>query len=154
MAKRKKRTAVIGLDVGSTAVKAVALRRHGDVLTITGCARIGIAEVDEPVQAVRRVLRQGGFKANRIVAGIAGRGVMLQTVNIALDENRDLDDAILDEAEKLLPYDPDEAELDYQILPESAGGRISALLAAVRKRDAEKRLEILQSAGVRPERLD
>ena len=70
---------VVGLDVGSYSVKAVALQPSGERLTLQGYAQARIG-TQEPVEVIRKVLDQLGVKARRAVTSVSGRSVIVRQV--------------------------------------------------------------------------
>ena len=71
---------IIGLDVGSWAVKAVALQagKNGRV-TLQGYAQMPIGEEDQAL-IVRRVIDQLGVKPKQVVSSVSGRSVIVRQV--------------------------------------------------------------------------
>ncbi len=153
-AKKKKKNSVLGLDLGTHSIKAVEMARDGDDLSITSCAYEEVTDAAAYDEAIVSVLEAGGVSQKVIVIGFSGRSTMLQNIAVPADREGDIDEAILEEAEKYIPYDIDEAQIDYHI---DAGGhdrQIRAILAAVRQSDIEDKLEILFAAGITPARID
>lgn len=154
MAKRKKKNTVLGLDLGTSAVKAVEISRVGDEVAVTGCACERVQDPAEYNETIKAVLDGGGFKPNNVVIGFSGRSTMLQTVTLPADAEEDLETAMLSEAEKYIPYDISEAQIDYHVFDNLEGHQIKALLVAVRQQDIEDKLEILFNSGITPVRID
>lgn len=152
--KKKKKNTVLGLDLGTYSIKAVEMTRNGDDLSITSCA---YEEVEDPAsydEAILSVLDAGGLNPKRVVIGFSGRSTLLQNISISADREADIDEAILEEAEKYIPYDMDEAQIDYHIDEGGGDRQIRAILAAVRQSDIEDKLEILFAAGITPMQID
>ncbi|MCL2000542.1 MAG: type IV pilus assembly protein PilM [Planctomycetes bacterium] len=153
MGKRKKKNAVLGLDLGTQAVKAVEMSRQGDVLTVTGCAYEPVEDPAQYTEAIQTAIESGAFSVKQVIVGFSGRSTLLQTITVPADSG-DLNMAVLEEAEKYIPYDISEAQLDHHVIDDSGGGPIKVLLAAVRQQDIEDKLEILFSAGITPVHID
>lgn len=154
MAKRKKKNTILGLDLGTQAVKAVEMTRVGEELSVTGCAYEPVQDPSHYTEAIKAVIEAGAFGVKRVVVGFSGRSTMLQNITLPGQGSGDLDVAIISEAEKYIPYDISEAQIDYHIYDSDGGGQTKALLVAVRQRDIEDRLEILFSAGITPIAID
>ncbi len=81
-----RRSALIGLDIGTTSVKAARIRRRGDRVTVTGIARAAIEATgpvtqsadDRIVMAVWRCLRTLRGRAG-VACGVAGPDVAIRT---------------------------------------------------------------------------
>lgn len=154
MAKRKKKDTVLGLDLGSQAVKAVEITRTGEELFVTGCS---YEMVEDPAlydEAIKTVIETGAFSVKRVAIGFSGRSTLLQTITLPADRAEDLDAAILEEAEKYIPYDISEAQIDYHVFDMAEGRQIKAMMVAVRQQDIEDKLEVLFSAGITPFMVD
>jgi type IV pilus assembly protein PilM len=153
--KKKKKNTVLGLDLGTTSVKAVEMTREGDRLSVTGCFR---EEVEDPAaydDTIRLVIDEGEFSTKNVVVGFSGRSTLLQTLTLPADPPDGMEEAVYAEAEKYVPYDMDEAQFDYHVLPgDPLDQTVRVLLAAVRLSDVEDRLETLFSAGIRPRKID
>ncbi|MCC8190909.1 MAG: pilus assembly protein PilM [Planctomycetes bacterium] len=152
--KKKKKNTVLGLDLGTQSIKAVELTRTGEDLSITGCA---YEHVEDPAmydESIKAVLEAGAFSVKRVVIGYSGRSTLLQTITLPADRAEDLDIAILEEAEKYIPYDISEAQIDYHVFGTDEGRGIRALMVAVRQSDIEDKLEILFNAGITPIQID
>lgn len=153
--KKKKKNTVLGLDLGTASIKAVEMMRNGDELAVTSCA---YEEVEGPAyyeDSIRSVIEAGALSTKKVVIGFSGRSTLLQTLSIPSDRADDLEDAILEEAEKYIPYDIAEAQVDYHVLADDPMDRqMKVLLAAVRQSDVEDKLEILFNAGINPMQID
>src|SRR5260221_10621880 len=95
---RKK--SLLGLDVGSSAVKAVELTRVGQSLVTTG---MGKAEVEGPEaigEAINKALRDAGIKTKRVVSAVSGRSVIQRQVQMMTIADNELKQAMEYEADK------------------------------------------------------
>jgi type IV pilus assembly protein PilM len=147
---------VIGLDVGSYAVKAVALQPHGDRLTLQGYAQARIGS-QEPVEVIRKVLEQLGARSRRLVSSVSGRSVIVRQVETPRLNPNELKAHIAYEADKYIPFGSEEVIIDCQPLPEraeEAGAKMQVLLVAVRRGFVEDHIVQLRNAGIAPEIID
>jgi type IV pilus assembly protein PilM len=147
---------VIGLDVGSYAVKAVALQPHGDRLTLQGYAQARIG-AQEPVEVIRKVLEQLGARSRSLVSSVSGRSVIVRQVETPRLNPNELKAHIAYEADKYIPFGSEEVIIDCQPLPEraeEAGAKMQVLLVAVRRGFVEDHIVQLRNAGITPEIID
>ena len=136
---------VVGLDIGSSAVKAIELKKSGRGFKVTA---IGIEPVPPDsivdgaimdagavTDAVRRVLQSPRFKAKDVVASLSGSSVIVKKINLPVMSEADLADSIQWEAEQYIPFDIQDVNLDYQILTPVAErqGTMEVLLVAAKK---------------------
>src|SRR3954466_420436 len=148
---------VVGLDVGSYSVKAVALQPSGERLTLQGYAQARIG-TQEPVEVIRKVVDQLGVKARRIVTSVSGRSVIVRQVETPRLGPDELKAHIAYEADKYIPFGAEEVIIDAQPLPEPPGAEkgqnMQVMLVAVRKTFVQDHLNQLKTAGVAPEVID
>ena len=149
---------LVGLDIGTSSVKAVELTRSGQSLVITG---MGSAEVESPEalrDAIQKVIREAGIKAKRCVTAVSGRSVIIRQVSMMKMPDSDLRQAIEYEADKYIPFDVTEVQLDAQRIEDGGGDQTAqqmrVLLVAVKKTQVEEHLALLESVGLKPAVLD
>ena len=148
--------AVIGLDVGSYSVKAVALQSNRDRVTLQGYAQARIDDQDVS-EVVRKVIAQLGVKSKRVVTSVSGRSVIVRQVETPKLEGDALKQYITHEADKYIPFGTDEVIIDCQPMPSRPGTDPTnqpVMLVAVRKGLIHEHLASLRSAGLQPEVVD
>lgn len=155
---RKK--SLLGLDVGSSSVKAVELTRVGQGLVITG---MGKAEVEGPEaagDAISKALKDAGIKTKRVVSSVSGRSVIHRQVPMMTIPDAELKQAMEYEADKYIPFDVTEVQLDAKRMQEgdavsaSGTGQMKVLLVAAKKNLIEEHINLLQSVGLSPAVID
>ena len=137
---RKK--SLLGLDVGSSSVKAVEITRVGQGLVVSG---MGKAEIESPKPWATRSTRRyakAGLSPSCCVSAVSGRSVIHRQVPMMAIPDAELKQAMEYEADKYIPFDVTEVQLDAQRLRESetdeaqpAGGQgqMKVLLVAAKK---------------------
>ena len=162
---RKK--SVVGLDLGSSVVKAVEVTLDGPEPVITGFARAEVPQGGSVQEAVAACLQQGKFKSKKVVASVSGQNVVVRYVPMPKMTDQELKQAIRFETDKYLPFDLDEVVLDVQALtrapssggaeggPKAANGdQVNVLLAACKTKAIEERVQLVQSQGLTPVAID
>lgn len=145
---------VIGLDVGSYAVKAVALQAVKGRITLQGYAMARVADQD-PAQVIREVIDRLGLRSRRYITSVSGRSVIVRQVETPRLEGDQLKAHITAEADKFIPFGAEEVVLDCQPLdPEGTGQNQQVMLVAVRRSLIQDHLGSLKSAGIQPEVID
>ncbi len=143
----RRRESVVGLDIGPDAVRAVALRRTSRGREVAAIGREPIPRGSiaggeivrrEPVvEAIRTALDRRGIGTRRVAAAVAGNAVIVKRVTLPLMDEDDLAGSIRSEAERYMPFDTTDVNLDYQVLRagSDAANRASmdVLLVAARK---------------------
>ncbi len=152
---------ILGLDIGSSEVKAVELQAAGgDGYSITGFASSKVKSPDEVKFAIKEVYRAGGFKTKRVVTSVSGRSVIVRYVTMLQMGREDLQSAIRYEADKYIPFEVEEVVLDCQILEENVGKgegdqpEMKVLLVAVKRSLIEEHVALLKDCGLQPAVID
>jgi type IV pilus assembly protein PilM len=163
---------VIGLDIGSSAVKAVELAASGKGYRVVGFGLEPVpadAIVDGAIidagavaESIRRVFQKGGpgggFKTKDVCASLSGSAVIVKKITLPVMTPSELDESIHWEAEQYIPFDIQDVNLDYQILdpgtgPESRGG-MEVLLVAAKKEKIGDYTSVIAQAGRTPVIVD
>lgn len=147
---------IVGLDVGSYSVKAVALQPNKDRLTLQGYAQLRVGDQDQAV-VVRQVIDQLGVKPRHAVTAVSGRSVIVRQVETPRLAEAELKSHIAYEADKYIPFGTDEVIIDCQPLPDREGesaNNMEVVLVAVRRGFVEDHYNMLVSAGIQPEVID
>ncbi len=165
---RKK--SLMGLDIGTSSVKAVEMTRVGQGLVISG---MGKAEIESPEMlgdAIQKAVREGGIRSKRCVSAVSGRSVIHRQVPMMVIPDSELKQAMEYEADKYIPFDVSEVQLDAQRLRDLSGSdeeaaaaaagaagpsaQMKVLLVAAKKNLIEEHVNLLQSVGLNPEVVD
>jgi len=149
---------IVGLDMGSYAVKAVALQTTKGRVSLQGYAQQHLGE-QEPAVAARQVIAQLGIKPRFLISAVSGRSVIVRQVETQRMGQQELKGHIAYEADKYIPFGTDEVVLDCQMLPDKnpegePGKNMDVLLVAVRRGFVEDHVQTLNSAGVHPAAID
>ncbi len=156
---------VIGLDVGTSAVRAVSLTRgdpprlehHGQVELPAGVVAEG--EVVDPSAvsiALRQLWKEAGFKSRSVRVAIASPRVIVRTVDMPTLSEGDTRAALQLQLGDYVPMAPEATVFDFQSLDEpSPDGGARELLLAAAPRDAVRPLiEAARQAGLRVGHVD
>ena len=156
-----KSKAVVGLDIGSSAVKAVELKPAGKGFKVTA---FGIEPVppDSIVDgaiidgtavagAIRRLFENKAFKTKDVAASLSGNAVIVKKISLPVMTEAELAESIYWEAEQYIPFDIQDVNLDYQILDAGRGadskGTMDVLLVAAKKEKIADYLGVITQAG-------
>jgi type IV pilus assembly protein PilM len=151
----------VGLDIGSSAVKAVELRPAGKGWKVVGWGVEPIPPdsiVDGAIidgtavaDAVRRLFDGRRLKAKQVAASLSGNAVIVKKITVPAMTEAELADSIVWEAEQYIPFDIQDVNLDYQVLTsaEDAGpkGTIDVLLVAAKKEKIVDYTGVITQAG-------
>ena len=151
----KKDTLLVGVDIGSHAVKICQLQHTGTgyKLLSLGSANIPagavedgvLQEPDEVGKAISGLLKNLKIKSSKIGISISGYSVIVKKVNLEKMDDDALDEYIKSEAEQYIPFDIEDVYLDYQQLrgKSEASDRIEIMLVAAKKEVVNDYLNML-----------
>ena len=167
---RRRRKGLVGLDIGSSAVKAVALRRGRRACSLAAFAVAqlpagavdaadgAIADRDAVAQTVRTLLDGPGFDTRAVAVALAGNAVMVRRIELPAMRPAELDASIYWEARQHVPFPPEEVALDYEVLPAPAGPdappSTAVLLVAARRDRVAEYAAVVEQAGCTPAVID
>ena len=162
-----KSKAVVGLDIGSSAVKAVELRAAGKSVRVSAFASEPVppdsivdgAIVDGAAvaDAIRRVFERKAFTTKDVAVSLSGNAVIVKKINLPVMTEAELGDSIFWEAEQYIPFDIQDVNLDYQILdPGTSEGTdtMEVLLVAAKKEKIADYTGAIAQAGRTPVVVD
>ena len=163
-----KSKAVVGLDIGSSAVKAVELKAVGKGFKVVAFAIEPIppdsivdgAIIDGTAVAdsIRRLFENKAFKSKDVAASLSGNAVIVKKINLPVMTEAELAESIYWEAEQYIPFDIQDVNLDYQILDAGAGpdskGTMDVLLVAAKKEKIADYTGVISQAGRVPVVVD
>jgi type IV pilus assembly protein PilM len=155
--------AMIGLDIGTHSVKLVyMMHRNGKHQLLSAVEEPAVSESgpdeDARVKAVQKAFQRAGLKPGRgdaVVTAVSGSGTAVKQVEFPLLTDEELQSSIKWQAGKRLPFGPDEAVLDYQVVGrDETAKKMRVLLVAVTRVYLSKHLDLLGKAGVDPLIID
>lgn len=161
----RKQKSVVGLDLGSSVVKAVEISLEGPEPVITGFARVEIPPGGSPAEAVATCFKEGKFRSKRVVTSVSGQSVVVRYVPMLKMSDQDLKQAIRFETDKYLPFELDEVVLDCQPLKRAPQGghgegelkngeQMTVLLAACKTKAIEEKVQLILGQGLSPVAID
>lgn len=150
--KKDSKDAQIGLDIGGSYVKAVAIAYFGDSpkLIAYSIKKVG----DNIVQAIKDAHAELGLTETRVVSSLSGQTVIVRYIELPSMTEDELKNAAKFEAEKIIPYNINEVEIDAAKIENLEGNRMRVVIAAVKKDLVDSQLKILSEAGLTPNALD
>jgi type IV pilus assembly protein PilM len=163
-----KSKSVVGLDIGSSAVKAVELKAVGKGFKVVAYATEPIPPdsiVDGAIidgtavaEAIRRLFENKAFKSKEVAASLSGNAVIVKKITLPVMTEAELAESIYWEAEQYVPYDIQDVNLDYQILDGGTGadskGTMDVLLVAAKKEKIADYTGVISQAGRTPVVVD
>ena len=151
-------SSLVGLDIGSSSVKAVEFTRSGSNLFISGMGSAPIESPETIGDSIQKVLRDAGIKSKRCATAVSGRSVIIRQVPMQQIPDADLRQAVEYAADKYIPFDVNEVQLDVQRLASDGAdlpaGQTKVLLVAAKRTLIDEHVALLQSLGLKPGLVD
>ncbi len=159
---------VVGLDIGSSAVRAVelslgssrpALLAFGQVSLPRGAVVDGeVAETKAVSDAIRRLWKQGRFRQTRVHVSIAGLRAITRELDMPAVRSDEMDNAVRFQSNELIPFPPEQTVLSSQILEDFTGPNGEpmrrVLVAAAHQELLTKVVSAILNAGLFPINID
>jgi type IV pilus assembly protein PilM len=164
----RKAKGVVGLDIGSSMVKAVELKPAGKGFRVTAFGTEAVPPdsiVDGAIidggavaDAIRRLFENKAFKTKDVAASLSGNAVIVKKISLPVMTEAELAESIYWEAEQYVPFDIQDVNLDYQILNSGTGqdanGTMDVLLVAAKKEKIADYTGVITQAGRVPVLVD
>ncbi len=135
---------VVGLDIGSSAVKAVELKKSSKGISLE---RLGmellapeivvdgaIVDTGAVSDTIQRLFSNAGIKTKTVATSVSGHSVIVKRLQMTPMTEAELYEAIQTEASQHIPFDIAEVNLDHQTLEgTTSSGNMDVLLVAAKK---------------------
>ena len=137
-----RRHEVMGVDIGSFAVKIVQLRKTSNRWLVTAAGIVDISDkgLDNPgrketnsARAINNCMRLTGIKAKLAVCGVGGAEVAVRNFEFPKIPEEQIEQAIILEAKQVCPFNTDQISVDYRLIPDSNGKTKGYLVVATDK---------------------
>ncbi|HSF16756.1 MAG TPA: type IV pilus assembly protein PilM [Vicinamibacteria bacterium] len=161
-----KKKNLVGLDIGSSSVKAVELKpSKGETfqLITVGLEYLPaeaivdgqIMDSTSVIDAITKLFSEFRIKTTEVATSISGSSVIVKKIQLPAMSEQELAESIHWEAEQYIPFDIQEVNLDYQVLDAGAsGGNMDILLVAAKKDKINDYQSVITQAGRNPMIMD
>jgi len=167
-----KKNQLVGLDIGSHSIKLAEidhgkrgrlLRSFGLVPVPPGAIAEGsIKDMEAVASAIKSLYKNLRVRNKNVAVSLTGYALIAKRIALEKMDETEMEKAIQEEAEKYIPYDIDEVNLDFAVL--NAGGEIEegsvqegqaagskkmdVLLVAAKKDIVEEHVELIRAANL------
>ena len=157
---------IVGIDIGSSAVKIVCLRESRGTFHLE---HIGIIPLDAEtivdntimdstiiVDSIQNLLSALKIKSKRVATSVSGHSVIIRKISLPVMSEAELEASIQWEAEQYIPFDISEVNIDFQILGPDAKdpSQMSVMLVAAKKDFVDDYTALFTEAGLEPVVMD
>jgi type IV pilus assembly protein PilM len=154
---------LVGLDIGSSSVKAVELQRKGGTLHLLNLGYENlqadtvvdgqIMELNNVSNVIANIFTEHQIKTNRVAAGVSGHSVIVKNIVLPQMSQEELQESFSWHAEEHIPFDIADVNLDYQLTSSSAES-LHVLMAACKSDKIANVKQAIQLAGKQPVIID
>lgn len=156
----------MGLDIGSSYVKAVQLKekRGGYELELFDLIHLppelivdgSIIDSLRLVESLKELIKKARIKTKNVSISIAGHAsVIIRRISLPEMTEDELSESIKFEAEQYVPFDIEDVNIDFQILgPKDEPGQMDVMLVAVKKDIINEYVTVTKEAGLAPVVVD
>src|SRR6201995_1055240 len=154
---------LVGLDIGSSSVKAVELAGKPGSLSLVNLGFHGlppdtvvdgqIMELNDVSGVIASVFGGGQFKTDRVAAGVSGSSVIVKNIIVPQMTREELEESIDWHAEEHIPFEISDVSLDYQVVGSGAPS-LHVLMAACKRDFVANLKQAIQLAGKQPAVID
>jgi type IV pilus assembly protein PilM len=161
---------LIGIDIGSHSIKIAEIEDSKKGMILRNFGMIGlpekavvegsIKEIEVVSAALKNLLKNLKIKSKDVATSISGYSVIVKKITIPKKGEKDLEESIQSESEQYIPFDINDVNLDFQILPSEEGETeekqelMDVLLVAAKKDIVEEYISLLHLTELNPVVLD
>lgn len=157
---------LVGLDIGSSAIKLVELREGKEgkfQLVKAGMEGLSpeaivdgaIMDSSLVVETISRLLAATGVKSPNVAVSVSGHSVIVKKIQLPTMPEQELSESIRWEAEQYVPFDINDVYLDYVVLdPGAVGDTMGVLLVAAKREKVDDFKNVVTQAGRVPALVD
>ncbi|HWX55214.1 MAG TPA: type IV pilus assembly protein PilM [Verrucomicrobiae bacterium] len=149
---------IVGLDIGSSCIKAIELKRTRGEIQVSHLGVEPLASdivVDSMIvdsgsvsSAITKVFTERGIKTRGVATSVSGHSVIVKKISVQPMSEADLAESINAEAAQHIPFDITDVSVDFDILnPGDTGPQMDVLLVAVKKDKILNYTNVLSLAG-------
>lgn len=158
---------LVGLDIGSSAVKIVELKELGkgkgfsllnyaiEPLAPEAIVDGAIMDAGAVIETIQKAFASRKVKGGDVAIALSGHSVIIKKISIPATSDEELAEVIPWEAEQYIPFDVEDVNLAYQVLT-GAGedGNMDVLLVAAKKDKINDYASVVSQAGRNPALVD
>ena len=165
----KKKGQLVGVDVGSSAIKVVELKVAGkpgsetyqllnigmEPLPPEAIVDGAIMDSGAVIDAIQRLFSSQKIKTADVATSVSGNAVIVKKISLPQMSPEELAESIHWEAEQYIPFDIQDVALDYEVIDGAGdGGNMDVLLVAVKKDKIGDFTSAISQAGKTPQVVD
>jgi type IV pilus assembly protein PilM len=158
---RPKHPSILGMDISSSAVKILEISGSENGFCVEGYGREPlppdaldgkvIKDTEAVTDSIKRLLRRSQLTSKHVALAVPDSAVISKIVQINEGLNdQEMEELVVIEADKYIPYPIDEIHLDFEVLGHSDKNlaMLDVLIVASRAENVNRRVEVATRAGL------
>ncbi len=159
---------VVGLDIGTSAVRAAELDLGHSKPILHTYGQVGLPPdslVDGEIrdsaavtEAIIKLWKNGQFSSSSVIVGIAGLRAITREIDLPFVPDNEVDSAVRFQSEEVIPFPPDQTILSSQVLADYTspdGDKMRRVLVAAAHVDLVNGvIDVVEKAGLEVEGVD
>ena len=160
---------LVGLDIGSSGIKLVQLKENRGryILQKFGFKPLEpevivdgtVMDEGRVVSAIKELFDELNVKVKQVAVSISGHAVIIKKISLPPMPDDELEGQVKLAAEQYIPFDINEVNIDFHVLPPAEGegdgqGEMSVILVAAKKDKINELTELVKGAGLSPVVMD
>jgi type IV pilus assembly protein PilM len=160
---------LLGLDIGSSAIKVIQMKEQRGRYVLQ---KFAVKELEPEVivdgtvmdegrvvSAIKELMDDTKIKIKQAAISISGHAVIIKKIGLPPMPDDELEDQVKLAAEQYIPFDINEVNLDFHVLPPSQApvddqGEMSVILVAAKKDKVNELTELVKASGLIPVVMD
>jgi len=159
---------LVGLDIGSSGIKLVLLKENRGQYALQ---KFGFKPLEpevivdgtvmdegQVVSAIKELFDELNVKVKQVAISISGHAVIIKKISLPPMPDNELEGQVKLAAEQYIPFDINEVNIDFHVLPPADGGgdeqEMSVILVAAKKDKIAELTELVKGAGLIPLIMD
>ncbi len=162
------RRQLVGLDIGSSAIKVVQLKESKGRYFLQ---KFGVKPLEPEVivdgtvmdegrvvSSIQELFEEANVKNKHVAISISGHAVIVKKISLPPMPDEELEGQVKLAAEQYIPFDINEVNIDFHVLSSDAlddpQGDMSVILVAAKKDKINELTELVKAAGLVPMVMD
>ncbi|HMG33372.1 MAG TPA: type IV pilus assembly protein PilM [Blastocatellia bacterium] len=161
----KKKRSIVGLDIGSSSIKAVELKPNRNGFELLHIAHQNlqsdtivdghIIDLNHVSDSINRIWNEQGIKTHQVATSLSGHAVIVKKILLPAMPEEELDEQIHWEAEQYIPFDINDVNLYHEITGyDAAGQNMDVLLVACKRDKIAQFTQVISQSGKQPVIVD
>ena len=153
----------LGVDIGDSSLKMVELKKKGKKIYLSNYAfsenvnDVKFTKIDDSAylaKAINKVRKEAKISAKRVTASLPTFAVFSSIITLTGVDKKNLTNAVLDEAKKVIPLPLEEMKIDFRVIPEPADSKstiksnIRVFLTCSPRKIVHKYIEVFHQADL------